>query len=199
MEGTTTQVSSRILTVPNALSMLRLVGVPVFLYLLVTGSDGWAMIVLVLSAITDYLDGKIARAFQLVSRLGQILDPVADRLYILSTLLGLLWRGIIPWWLVALVVGRDAVLAVIMALLKRAGQTGLPVHVVGKAATLNLLYAFPLLLLGTFPGALGTMARIVGWAFSWWGVYLYWVGAGMYAVQAADVLRLRRARGGAGS
>jgi cardiolipin synthase len=198
MEGTSTQVSSRVLTVPNALSMLRLLGVPVFLHLLVTGSDGWALIVLVLSAVTDYLDGKIARTFNLVSRLGQILDPVADRLYILSTLLGLLWRGIIPWWLVALVVGRDVLLAVIMALLKRVGQTGLPVHVVGKAATLNLLYAFPLLLLGTFPGALGTVARVVGWAFSWWGVYLYWVAAGMYAVQAARVLRSRRASAEAG-
>lgn len=198
MEGASTQVSSRVWTVPNMLSMLRLVGVPIFLYLLATGADGWALIVLVLSAITDYLDGKIARAFNLVSRLGQILDPVADRLYILSTLVGLLWRGIIPWWLVALVVGRDVVLAVIMAVLKRAGQTGLPVHVVGKAATLNLLYAFPLLLLGTFSGALGTTARVVGWAFSWWGVYLYWVAAGMYAVQAARVLRSRRASAEAG-
>ena len=72
-------MSDRILTVPNLLSFARLLGVPLFLWLLLRRLDGWALIVLVLSAITDYLDGKIARAFGLESRLGQLLDPVADR------------------------------------------------------------------------------------------------------------------------
>ncbi len=146
-------------------------------------------------AITDYLDGKIARAFGLESRLGQLLDPVADRLYIAATLVGLAVREVIPWWFVWLLVAREVLLAVVMLVLKRAGQTGLPVNVVGKAATLNLLYAFPLLLLGTFDGWVGTAASIVGWAMVWWGVYLYWVAAGLYVVQASRVLgQLRRLR-----
>lgn len=141
---------------------------PLFLWLLLRRLDGWALIVLVLSAITDYLDGKIARAFGLESRLGQLLDPVADRLYIAATLVGLAVREVIPWWFVWLV-AREVLLAVVMLVLKRAGQTGLPVIAVGKAATLNLLYAFPLLLLGTFDGWVGTAASIVGWAMVWVG------------------------------
>lgn len=189
------EVSDRILTVPNLLSFARLLGVPLFLWLLLRRLDGWALIVLVLSAITDYLDGKIARAFGLESRLGQLLDPVADRLYIAATLVGLAVREVIPWWFVWLLVAREVLLAVVMLVLKRAGQTGLPVNVVGKAATLNLLYAFPLLLLGTFDGWVGTAASIVGWAMVWWGVYLYWVAAGLYVVQASLVLgQLRRLR-----
>jgi cardiolipin synthase len=188
------RVSNRVLTVPNALSFLRLVGVPVFLYLLVQKSDGWALVVLALSAITDYLDGKIARAFGLVSRLGQLLDPVADRLYIVSTLGGLAWRDIIPWWLVVVILGRDVLLSAVMLTLRRAGQTGLPVHVVGKAATLNLLYAFPLLLLSSFEGPVGTVAKVAGWGFAWWGVYLYWVAGALYVVQASRVLTALRAK-----
>lgn len=190
-------MSDRILTVPNLLSFARLLGVPLFLWLLLGHRDGWALVVLVLSAVTDYLDGKIARAFGLESRLGQILDPVADRLYIAATLVGLAARAVIPWWLVWLLVAREFVLAIVMLVLKRAGRTGLPVNVVGKAATLNLLYAFPLLLLGTFDGWVGTSASIVGWAMVWWGVYLYWVAAGLYVVQASRVLgELRRVRAG---
>lgn len=190
-------MSDRILTVPNLLSFARLLGVPLFLWLLLRRLDGWALIVLVLSAITDYLDGKIARAFGLESRLGQLLDPVADRLYIAATLVGLAARAVIPWWFVWLLVAREVLLAVVMLVLKRAGQTGLPVNVVGKAATLNLLYAFPLLLLGTFDGWVGTFASIVGWAMVWWGVYLYWVAAGLYVVQASRVLgELGRLRAG---
>lgn len=189
-------VSNRVLTVPNALSFLRLLGVPVFLYLLVQKADGWALFVLAASAVTDYLDGKIARTFGLVSRLGQLLDPIADRLYIVSTLGGLAWRDIIPWWLVIVILGRDVLLSGVMLILKRAGQTGLPVHVVGKAATLNLLYAFPLLLLSSFEGPMGTVGKVVGWGFAWWGVYLYWLAAALYAVQARRILVALRARAG---
>ena len=120
---------------------------------------------------------------------------IAGSIPIAATLVGLAVREVIPWWFVWLLGAREVLLAVVMLVLKRAGQTGLPVNVVGKAATLNLLYAFPLLLLGTFDGWVGTAASIVGWAMVWWGVYLYWVAAGLYVVQASRVLgQLRRLR-----
>ena len=185
----TQQVSDRILTLPNVLSTLRLVGVPVFLWLLFTGQDVWAFVVLALSGVTDYLDGKIARRFGLVSRLGQLLDPMADRLYVLSTLVALTIREVIPLWLLVVLVTRDLFMGVVIVLLKRVGQTGLPVHFVGKAATFNLLYAFPSLLLSTLDNPLGTLARPLGWGFAWWGTGLYWLAAVLYAVQAGPILR----------
>jgi len=187
------EVSNRVLTLPNVLSALRLVGVPVFLWLLFTHQDLWAFVVLALSGITDYLDGKIARRFNLVSRVGQLLDPLADRLYVLSTLVALTIRDVIPLWLLVVLVARDLFMGVVILLLKRVGQTGLPVHFVGKAATFNLLYAFPILLLSTIEGILGDIARPVGWAFAWWGVALYWLAAILYAVQAASVIQTRSA------
>ena len=180
--------SDRVLTLPNALSALRLVGVPVFLWLILAGQDGWALAVLALSGVTDYLDGKIARRFGLTSRLGQLLDPIADRLYILSTLLGLAWREVIPWWLVAVLLAREAFLGVVLLVLRRNGHGPLPVHFMGKAATFNLLYAFPLLLLGQGDGTVHTVARSVGWAFAWWGTGLYWVSAVLYVVHARQVI-----------
>ncbi|MBK8469444.1 MAG: CDP-alcohol phosphatidyltransferase family protein [Actinomycetales bacterium] len=189
VEGAEQVDTDRILTVPNVLSGLRLVGVPIFLWLILRGDDGWALFVLAVSGITDYLDGKIARRFHLVSRVGQLLDPMADRLYIASTLIGLAWRSIIPWWLVGLLLLREVVMAVLLILLKRVGQVGLPVHFVGKAATFNLLYAFPVILLGQQPNTVGTVALPIGWAFAWWGVGLYWLSAILYAGQALPLLR----------
>ena len=193
---TTDAVSDRVLTVPNVLSALRLVGVPVFLWLLFSHQDVWAFVVLALSGISDYLDGKIARRFHLVSRLGQLLDPIADRLYVLTTLIALALRDVIPLWLLVVLVARDLFMGVVMLLLKRVGQTGLPVHFVGKAATFNLLYAFPILLLSTVEGSVGDIARPVGWAFAWWGVTLYWLAAVLYAIQATSVIRARTATSG---
>jgi len=188
-------VSDRVLTVPNALSAARLLGVPVFLWAILTERDGLALVLLFLAGLTDYLDGKIARKYDLVSRVGQLLDPVADRLYIVSTLLGLAWREIIPWWLVVVLVSREVFGTVLLLIVRRQGVIGLPVHFVGKAATFNLLYAFPLLLLGEGSSAFAAVARPVGWAFAWWGVALYWVAGIMYAVQVRALLRsLRQAR-----
>ncbi|WP_270888079.1 CDP-alcohol phosphatidyltransferase family protein [Pedococcus sp. 5OH_020] len=186
-------VSDRVLTLPNVLSLLRLVGVPIFLWAILAEHDVVALCTLMASGLSDYLDGKIARRYGLESRLGQLLDPFADRLYIATTLLGLAWRDIIPWWLVALLVGRELLLAVVLWWIRRYGQTGLPVHFVGKAATFNLLYAFPLLLLGEGSGTFAQWALPVGWAFAWWGTVLYWVAGVMYIVQARQLVVQRSA------
>ena len=178
-----TGVSNRVWTLPNLLSGLRLLGVPVFLWAILNHHDGLALILLMASGITDYLDGKIARAYGLESRLGQLLDPIADRLYIVSTLLGLAWRDIIPWWLVGVLFAREAFMLVVVLIARRHGWNGLPVHFVGKAATFNLLYAFPLLLLDDGNGTVARIAQPLGWGFAWWGVVLYWVAGLLYAVQ----------------
>ena len=171
-------VGNRVLTVPNALSGLRLLGVPVFLWLVLgPHADGLAVLLLAVSGFTDYLDGVIARRWNQVSRVGQLLDPAADRLYILATLLGLGIRAVVPWWLLGVIVARDAVLGVWLLVLHGRGLGPPAVHYLGKAATLNLLYSFPLLLLGDGPSAAATVARVVGWAFALWGTGLYlWAG-----------------------
>ena len=192
-----TRGEDRVLTVPNGISVLRLLGVPVFLWLVLglrtaTG-DGWAVGVLIASAASDWLDGKIARAFNQQSRLGQLLDPAADRLYIAATLIALAVRAIIPWWLVGLLAVREIAVGVALAVLNRRGFGALQVSFVGKAATLCLLYAFPLLFLGDHGGPAATVARVAGWAFAIWGTALYWWAGSLYIVQARGLLAGRPA------
>ena len=181
--------TDRVVTLPNVLSALRLVGVPVFLWLiLVPQADGLAVVLLAVAGFTDWLDGYLARRWHQISRVGQLLDPVADRLYILATLIGLLIRGIIPLWFVLLLISRDLILAVVLVFLKGRGVTGLPVHFLGKAATFCLLYAFPLLLLGDGSGWPADAARVFGWAFAVWGTALYWWAAVLYLGQARRIM-----------
>jgi cardiolipin synthase len=184
--------SDRVVTLPNALSLLRLLGVPVFLWLVLHEYDGAAVVVLMVSGVTDYLDGKIARAWGQTSRLGTLLDPAADRLYILATLIGLTVRDVVPLWLTLALVGRDVLLGLTLPLLKRHGFGPLPVHYLGKAATFNLLAGFPLLLLGEWDNLLGQVAHAFGWAFAIWGTALYWWAGVLYLVQVRDVLRADR-------
>jgi cardiolipin synthase len=191
---TSEQVASdRVLTVPNALSFLRLLGVPLFLWLaLGPKADGWAIVVLIISSFTDWLDGKLARLLHQTSRLGQLLDPAADRLYIFATVLALSLRHIMPWWLAGVLIARDIVLAGFLPVLKRHGYGPLPVHYLGKAATFNLLYALPLLLLGDGHETVNHVARIIGWAFAIWGTALYWWAGGLYAIQVRQLVRADR-------
>ncbi len=183
---------------PNALSFARLLGVPLFLWLIVIGEDGAALAVLAISGATDYLDGQIARRTGAVTRLGQVLDPLADRLYIVSTLLGLVVRGVVPIWFAGVLVLRDAIGAILVRRVRRAGYRGFPVHFVGKAATFNLLYAFPLLLLAQWRPEWAMWVLPIGWAFAGWGLLLYWVALVMYVVQARSLLADPPARPAAG-
>ena len=190
------QVSHRIWTIPNVLSMLRLAGVPLFLYwVLVTEQDGRAILLLMAAGASDYFDGLIARKYNQFTRLGQLLDPAADRLYILATLIALVARDGLPLWWALTLIGRDVVLSAFLPVLRRAGHGPLPVHFLGKAATFNLLYAFPMLL-AALPGNDGLLAdvfRPLGWAFATWGSVLYlWAGV-LYVVQVRQVLRDDRA------
>jgi cardiolipin synthase (CMP-forming) len=191
----TVAASHRVLTIPNVISIIRLAGVPLFLWLvLVPEADGWALAVLFVSGISDYADGYLARRLNQTSKVGEILDPVADRLYILSTVIGLAARGIIPWWVAALLPARDAFLWCLVPFLRTRGYSSLPVHFLGKAATANLLYAFPLLLLGDGTGVLAHLAQIFGWAFAVWGIGLYWWAGLLYAWQVRKLMADRERR-----
>lgn len=176
-------MSNRLWTIPNVLSSLRLVGVPIFVWALMNHHDAIAVVTLMLSGFSDYLDGKIARTFGLESRLGQLLDPIADRLYILSTIVLFAWRDIIPWWLVGILLAREAFMAVVVLIARRYRFLGLPVHFIGKAATFSLLYAFPALLLAELGPGWAAWSLPTGWAFVWWGTVLYWVAGVIYAIQ----------------
>jgi cardiolipin synthase len=174
----------RWLTVPNALSFLRLLGVPLFLWLLLgPRADGWALVVLMASGITDWLDGRLARALDQYSRLGELLDPLADRLYTVATLVAFLIRGIVPWWVLVLIIGRDLVVSAALPLLRRKGYLAFPVLYIGKAATLNLLYAFPLLLLAQMDWAGADLARPFAYAFTAWGIALHLWSGTLYLIQ----------------
>ena len=178
------------LNVPNALSVLRLLGVPLFLWLLlVEHSDAWALVVLMASGFTDWLDGKLARLLNQQTRLGELLDPAADRLYMIAVPIAFGVREILPWWVIGLLIGREVVLAGTVPFLRSRGITALPTLYLGKAATFALMYALPMLLAGTFDNALGAVMHPLGWAFLIWGLGMYWWTLALYWWQTVLVVR----------
>ncbi|GAA4401029.1 CDP-alcohol phosphatidyltransferase family protein [Tsukamurella soli] len=179
------------LTIPNALSVLRLIGIPVFLLLLfLWRNDAWALVVLMLAGFTDWLDGKLARLLDQQSALGALLDPLADRLYMLAIPIALGVRGILPWWLIALLIGREVVLAGTIPLLRSRGLTALPVLYLGKAATFALMYGMPMVLAGTFDNWVGTVMHPLGWAFLLWGTGMYLWTMVLYWYQTILAVRI---------
>jgi cardiolipin synthase len=150
-----------------------------------------AVITLMLAGATDYLDGKLARALNQESRLGELLDPAVDRLYIAAVLIGMFLSGVVPIWLLLIIVLRDLALGLLLIFMRRAEIPPFKVTYLGKAATFNLLYALPLLLL-TFSSnnEVAEIAFIFGWAFAGWGIGLYlWTGI-QYARTGLTNLRL---------
>jgi cardiolipin synthase len=180
------------LTIPNALTFARFLGIPLFIYLaLDLKADGWAILVLAIGGATDYFDGKLARALGQESKFGEIADPTIDRLYIAATLVVLYLRDAVPVWLIAVLVLRDVFMAIVAAVLALKGLAPLKVTYLGKAATFNLLYAFPFLLLALNESWYGTLAFIFGWAFAIWGVCLYLGTAVGYFRTALSTITVR--------
>ena len=181
-----------LMTVPNMLSILRLILVPVFLVLLLSNNSAWALITLVIASATDYLDGLLARVLNQQTRLGQLLDPAADRLYILATLVGLAYTQHIPVWLPFVIVSRDVLLAATYPRLAKLGYGPLPVHYLGKAGTFALLYAFPLLLMADVWTDARNVILPLAWAFAIWGIGLYWWSGYIYLKQLRSVVIFER-------
>lgn len=187
----------RVLTVPNLISFARLAGVPWFLYLfLVADQWGWAVVVLAVGGTSDWIDGWLARRLGQVSRLGELLDPLADRLYILATLLAFTVEEVVPWEFTAALLARDAVLLLTLPVFRRLGYGPPPVHYLGKTATFILLFAFPVLLLARVSsGDASAVAHAAGWGLAWWGLGLYWSAGFLYLRQFFGVLGERRLSG----
>jgi cardiolipin synthase len=182
-------VWSQLRTLPNILSMLRLALVPVFLVLIINGQSAIAFLVLAISSITDYLDGYFARKLKQVTRIGALLDPAADRLYIFATLIGLAVTKAIPAWLPVVVIARDVVLSFTIPVLAKRNYGPLPVHFAGKAGTFALLYAFPLLLLADWLKPAAFVILPIAWAFALWGVGLYWYAGYLYLKQVWHLVK----------
>jgi cardiolipin synthase (CMP-forming) len=186
----TAQASGRVLTVPNAISLARLLGVPLFLYLFLgPHAYGWAVAVLAVGGTSDWVDGYLARRLRQVSRLGELLDPFADRLYILATLLAFTAGGVVSWLFTAALLLRDVVMIGCLALVRRAGWGPLPVHYLGKTATFILLFGFPVLLLAKASTGAAPVAAAIGWALAWWGLTLYWAAGVLYVIQTVRLVR----------
>jgi cardiolipin synthase len=183
---------SRIWTIPNLLSMLRLALVPPFLVLIIVGDYVAALIVLIVASLTDLLDGYLARRLNQVTRLGQLLDPAADRLYIFAALLGLAAHGLVPWWIVIVIVARDVFLLVLGVVLANHGYGPLPVHQLGKVATFALFFGVPVIMLGLAFPMVQPVSEPVGWAITLWGAFLYWWAGVIYAIETARVIRIPR-------
>lgn len=196
----------RVLTIPNVLSVIRLVLLPVFAYLLlVRHAYGPALAILMFSGASDWADGKIARLVaNQSSRLGELLDPVVDRVYMAAVPVVLALAGVVPWWLVAILLGRDALLAATLPVVRSRGVTALPVTYIGKAATFALMCGFPLILLGLmllgqWDSGWSRAVWAIGWAFLIWGTGMYLWSAVLYLIQVRlVVLRLPRVGGAAG-
>jgi cardiolipin synthase len=181
------------INVPNSLTLSRALGIPLFIYLaLGPQADGWAILTLAIGGATDYFDGKIARAWGQESRFGELADPAIDRLYILATLIVLYMRDALPLWMIALLLGRDLILAVLTLALTLNSLPPLKVTYLGKAATFNLLYAFPFLLLALADNWAGTLAYIFGWSFAIWGVGLYLFTGVSYFQSGVRAIRVER-------
>jgi cardiolipin synthase len=186
------KLSAELKSIPNMLSILRLILVPVFLLLLLSDNYISALIVLAFASFTDWLDGQIARRFNQITQLGKILDPMADRLFIFATLIGLTLNGNIPWWLAVVIVLRDVLLAVGTPILARHGYGPLPVHFLGKAGTFALLYALPLLLLADIWSAASAIVLPLAWAFAFWGIALYWLSGFVYLGELSKLISQER-------
>lgn len=190
--STIERASNAILTIPNVISALRLILIPVFAVLVASGHDVWALIVVAVSSISDWADGYIARRFNQVSELGKSLDPIADRCFILVTLIALVVRDVVPLWLLVLVLARDLVMLILVSLIARSGHKPMAVTYVGKAATLFLLVAFPLFILSVItriPDGLSSVAAGVAWVCAVIGVVLYWASAIQYLTRGSRILR----------
>ena len=181
-------LSQELRSIPNLLSLLRLLLVPVFLWLLLADYLVWALVVLAAAGASDWLDGVIARKFNQITELGKVLDPAADRLYIFATLIGLTINGNIPLWLAVVIIARDVMLLLVYPLLATHGYGPLPVHFLGKAGTFALLYALPLLLMADIWPQADFIVLPLAWAFAYWGIAMYWIAGFIYVKQVKKLL-----------
>ncbi len=182
-------VSARLLTVPNVLSLLRLASVPVFLWLFASGAETAAVALYGVGALSDFFDGFIARRWHQTSELGRVLDPLADRVFIVALTVALVVRDAFPWWLAVGIVLRDLILLSLWPLFERRRVGRIAVNFTGKTATACLLVGLSWLAVGETDVAGAGYPAGVGLALAAAGALLYWAAGLMYAAEAVGKLR----------
>jgi cardiolipin synthase len=189
------EASRRVLTIPNLLSGLRLVSVPVFLGFWLTGARDTAVVIYAVSAWSDFFDGWIARRTGTVTELGKLLDPLADRVFIVALAIALVAAQALSWVLTVAIVLRDVVIVIAFPFLERRGVPRLAVNLVGKTATAALLMGLTLLALDETSFSWAEGADVPGLILTVLGAVLYWVAGLMYGREALRRLRdLKEAR-----
>lgn len=180
-------------TVPNVISLLRIVSIPVIAVLIARHEMVSALVLLAISAASDGIDGIIARTFNQVSKIGQILDPVADRLLIFCSILALGCAGIIPWWVLIVVGLRDLIMAVLVLMLAQHDYGPLPVHFVGKTGTALLMVAIVVMIFaGIKDNPASQLLNYFGIATCIWGIVLYWLAGYIYMRQGFSLIAADR-------
>ena len=169
-----TEPGNEVWTIPNIISMFRIVLILVFAVLLATNHDGWAIAVLAVAGISDFFDGYLARRWNQVTKLGRILDPTADRMLTIAVVLGLGLRGIIPWWLVAVLFARDVVVGVALLWARKHNTDTPQVTRVGKWATGLLYFFLPLAYLAAVAFESATWLHTVAIVGATFCAVLYW-------------------------
>jgi cardiolipin synthase (CMP-forming) len=170
----------RVFTIPNLLTVVRFMGVPLFIWLVLGQKEyGAGVIVLAVMAGTDWIDGYIARRYDQASKLGRVLDPIADRLALLAVAFTLVIAGVVHWLYLAALVVPDAVLLVLSLSFFR-GHPDLPVSVVGKVRTGLLLLGTPLLVLSRLDTGLSDQLFTAAWVVLGLGLVGHWIAAYNY-------------------
>jgi cardiolipin synthase (CMP-forming) len=181
-------VHDRVLTVANGITAVRLLGLPLFVWLAAgIGAYGMAFLTLVVVGSTDWVDGYVARRFDQVTKLGKLIDPLIDRAMLATAAFTLLWLGFIPWWIVALVVGRDVALLLAGFVLFKGRNPNIPVSNMGKFATACLLVGVPAFLLGRMDWSGAEVCLVGAYAFSVVGIVTYFIAGWQYAQAAVQV------------
>lgn len=180
-----------VFTIPNLISALRIVSIPVIAWFIARHDMVWALVILAVSSASDGLDGIIARNFNQVSKLGQILDPIADRLLIICSILALAVCGVVPWWMLALVALRDIVMGILTLVLAQHGYGPLPVHFVGKTGTAILLISIIGLMVADIRRSFIVLDVLHYGAIACaiWGIGLYWLAGIIYLRQGIGLIR----------
>jgi cardiolipin synthase len=183
-------------TIPNLISLLRLLAVPWFLWLLLHDDRPIAAgILLAILGATDWVDGYIARHFDQGSKIGKILDPIADRVLLIAGAVGLLIDGTAPRWVLILVLARELVVSIGTVWLAALGARRIDVQWVGKAGTLAVMFALPLFLWleNTGPGVGHDVLAAITWTFTIGGLILSYYALLGYVPIAREALREGRA------
>jgi cardiolipin synthase len=183
------EVSSRVFTLANVISVVRLMSIPLFLYWVTQDRLLAAFVLLVVAVLTDFVDGMIARAMNEITKLGQFLDPFADRLFIAAIVVALAIQDVVPWWFVVAVMLRDALLGVGGLVMSRYGAGTLPVKWWGKVATFGMLVVLPLFFLGAVFEPVGLYTNSLAWILAIAVVVLYWVVGFSYLADALAITR----------